>query len=67
MNSKILSIVINAVVAFAAIAFISFFMNKLINHSEESFVEYFQKKWFLFLGFVIFFVGYKHFFKKKEN
>lgn len=67
MNSKILPIIVNAVIAFAAIAFISFFMNKFLNHSEENFAEYFQKKWFIFLGFVIFFVGYKHFFKKKEN
>lgn len=67
MNPKIISIIINAVFAFAAIAFMSFFLNKYINHSEDSFVEYFQKKWFMFLGFVIFFLGYKHFFKKKEH
>lgn len=67
MNLKILPIIINAVIAFAAIAFISFLMNKFINHSEENFAEYFQQKWFMFLGFVIFFVVYKHFFKKKES
>ena len=37
MNPKILSIIINAVFAFAAIAFMSFFLNKYMNHSEDSF------------------------------
>ena len=65
MNPKIISIAINAIFAYIIILLLSFFMNKLMNHSDESFVDFFQKKWYIFLVFVIIFVGYKHFFKKK--
>ena len=53
MNTKLIATVINAVISFIIIVPISFLMNKFINDSEMTFMEFFNQKWYIFLIFVI--------------
>ena len=45
MNTKLIATVINAVISFIIIVPISFLMNKFINDSEMTFMEFFNQKW----------------------
>jgi hypothetical protein len=44
MNTKLIATVINAVISFIIIVSISFLMNKFINDSEMTFMEFFESK-----------------------
>ena len=56
MNTKLIATVINAVISFIIIVPISFLMNKFINDSEMTFMEFFNQKWYIFLIFLNYFL-----------
>ena len=66
MNTKLIATVINAVISFIIIVTISFLMNKFINDSEMTFMEFFNQKWYIFLIFVVIFAVYNTYFKNKK-
>lgn len=66
MNTKLIATVINAVISFIIIVPISFLMNKFINNSEVTFMEFFNQKWYIFLIFVVIFAVYNTYFKNKK-
>lgn len=66
MNTKLIATVINAVISFIIIVPISFLMNKFINDSEVTFMEFFNQKWYIFLIFVVIFAVYNTYFKNKK-
>ena len=66
MNTKLIATVINAVISFIIIVPISFFMNKFINDSEVTLMEFFNQKWYIFLIFVVVFAVYNTYFKNKK-
>ena len=66
MNTKLIATVINAVISFIIIIPISFLMNKFINDSEMTFMEFFNQKWYIFLIFVVIFAVYNTYFKNKK-
>ena len=66
MNTKLIATVINAVISFIIIVPISFFMNKFINDSEVTLMEFFNQKWYIFLIFVVIFAVYNTYFKNKK-
>ena len=66
MNTKLIATVINAVISFIIIVPISFLMNKFINDSEMTFMEFFNQKWYIFLIFVVIFAVYNTYFKNKK-
>ncbi len=66
MNTKLIATVINAVISFIIILPISFLMNKFINDSEMTFMEFFNQKWYIFLIFVVIFAVYNTYFKNKK-
>ncbi len=66
MNTKLIATVINAVISFIIIVPISFLMNKFINDSEITFMEFFNQKWYIFLIFVVIFAVYNTYFKNKK-
>lgn len=66
MNTKLIATVINAVISFIIIVPISFLMNKFINNSEVTFMEFFYQKWYIFLIFVVIFAVYNTYFKNKK-
>lgn len=66
MNTKLIATVINAVISFIIIVPISFLMNKFINNSEITFMEFFNQKWYIFLIFVVIFAVYNTYFKNKK-
>jgi ABC-type multidrug transport system permease subunit len=66
MNTKLIATVINTVISFIIIVPISFLMNKFINDSEMTFMEFFNQKWYIFLIFVVIFAVYNTYFKNKK-
>ena len=66
MNTKLIATVINAVISFIIIVPISFLMNKFINDSEMTFMEFFNQKWYIFLIFVVIFAVHNTYFKNKK-
>lgn len=66
MNTKLIATIINAVISFIIIVPISFLMNKFINDSEMTFMEFFNQKWYIFLIFVVIFAVYNTYFKNKK-
>lgn len=66
MNPNIIKAIINAVVSFVIIVPLSFLMNKFINNSEESFMQFFQEKWAILLAFVVIFTVYNTFLKGRK-
>lgn len=66
MNTKLIATVINAFISFIIIVPISFLMNKFINDSEMTFMEFFNQKWYIFLIFVVIFAVYNTYFKNKK-
>ena len=66
MNTKLIATVINAVISFIIIVPTSFLMNKFINNSEMTFMEFFNQKWYIFLIFVVIFAVYNTYFKNKK-
>ena len=62
MNTKLIATVINAVISFIIIVL----MNKFINDSEMTFMEFFHQKWYIFLIFVVIFAVYNTYFKNKK-
>lgn len=66
MNTKLIATVINAVISFIIIVPISFLMNKFINNSEVTLMEFFNQKWYIFLIFVVIFAVYNTYFKNKK-
>lgn len=66
MNPKIVKAIINAIVSFLVIVPLSFFMNKLINNSEDTFLKFFQEKWAILLTFVVIFTAYNSFLKDRR-
>ena len=66
MNTKLIATVINAVISFIIIVPISFLMNKFINNSEITFMEFFNQKGYIFLIFVVVFSVYNTYFKNKK-
>ena len=67
MNTKLIATVINAVISFIIIVPISFLMNKFINDSEMTFMEFFNQKWYIFLIFVVIFAVYNSYFKNRKS
>ena len=67
MNTKLIATVINAVISFIIIVPISFLMNKFINDSEMTFMEFFNQKWYIFLIFVVIFAVYNTYFKNRKS
>ena len=61
MNPKLIIAIINAIVSFVIIVPMSFFMNKFINNSEDTFVQFFQDKWLILTVFVLIFTIYNSF------
>ena len=66
MNTKLIATVINAVISFIIIVPISFLMNKFINNSEVTLMEFFNQKWYIFLIFLFIFAVYNTYFKNKK-
>ena len=66
MNTKLIATLINAVISFIIIVPISFLMNKFINNSEMTLMEFFNQKWYIFLIFVVIFAVYNTYFKNKK-
>lgn len=66
MNPKYIKAIINAVVSFVVIVPLSFFMNKFINNSEDTFSKFFQEKWIILLTFVVIFTVYNTFLKDRK-
>ncbi len=66
-NSKLISVLVNGIISFAILVLLSFFMNKFINNSQQTFTQFFQEKWMIFAGFALIFVLYKNFIQKKRN
>lgn len=66
MNPKLISAIVNAIVSFVIIIPLSYLMNKWINHSDDSFLEFFQEKWPVFLTFVLIFMMYNYFLKGRK-
>ena len=66
MNPTIIKAIINAVVSFVVIVPLSFFMNKFINNSEDTFMKFFQEKWAILLTFVVIFTIYNSFLKGRK-
>ena len=66
MNPKIILALINAVVSFVIIVPLSFFMNKFINNSEDTFIQFFNDKWAILLTFVVIFTAYNTFLKGRK-
>ena len=67
MNTKLIATVINAVISFIIIVPISFLMNKFINNSEVTLMEFFNQKWYVFLIFVVIFAVYNSYFKNRKS
>ena len=67
MNTKLIATLINAVISFIIIVPISFLMNKFINDSEMTFMEFFNQKWYIFLIFVVIFAVYNTYFKNRKS
>lgn len=66
MNPKIIIALVNAIISFVMIVPISFFMNKYVNQSEESFMVFFSEKWPILLTFVFIFTAYHVFLKGRK-
>ena len=66
MNPTIIKAIINAIVSFVVIVPLSFFMNKFINNSEDTFIKFFQEKWAILLTFVVIFTIYNSFLKGRK-
>ncbi len=66
MNSKLIIAIINAIVSFIVIVPLSFFMNKFINNSEDTFMQFFQQKWMILTVFVLIFTIYNSFLKGRK-
>jgi hypothetical protein len=66
MNPKLIIAIINAIVSFAIIVPMSFFMNKFINNSGDTFVQFFQDKWLILTVFVLIFTIYNSFLKGRK-
>lgn len=66
MNPKIILAIINAIVSFVIIVPLSFLMNKFINSSEDTFMQFFNDKWVILLTFVIIFTAYNTFLKGRK-
>ena len=66
MNPKLIIAIINAIVSFVIIVPMSFFMNKFINNSEDTFVQFFQDKWLILTVFVLIFTTYNSFLKGRK-
>ena len=66
MNPKLIIAIINAIVSFVIIVPMSFFMNKFINNSEDTFVQFFQDKWLILTVFVLIFTIYNSFLKGRK-
>ncbi len=67
MNPKFISALINAVISFVVILALSFFMNKFINNSTQTFMEFFQERWMILVGFVLIFTIYNSFIKGRKS
>ena len=66
MNPKLIIAIINAIVSFVIIVPMSFFMNKFINNSEDTFLQFFQDKWLILTVFVLIFTTYNSFLKGRK-
>lgn len=66
MNSKLIPAIINAIISFIVIVPLSFFMNKLINNSAQTFMEFFKEKWIILTVLVLIFTIYNHFLKGRK-
>ena len=66
MNPKLIIAIINAIVSFVIIVPMSFFMNKFINNSGDTFVQFFQDKWLILTVFVLIFTIYNSFLKGRK-
>ena len=66
MNSKLIIAIINTIVSFIVIVPLSFFMNKFINNSEDTFMQFFQQKWMILTVFVLIFTIYNSFLKGRK-
>ena len=66
MNPKLIIAIINAIVSFVIIVPMSFFMNKFINNSEDTFIQFFQDKWLILTVFVLIFTIYNSFLKGRK-
>ena len=66
MNPTIIKAIINAIVSFVVIVPLSFFMNKFINNSGDTFIKFFQEKWAILLTFVVIFTIYNSFLKGRK-
>ena len=66
MNPKLIIAIVNAIVSFVIIVPMSFFMNKFINNSEDTFIQFFQDKWLILTVFVLIFTIYNSFLKGRK-
>ena len=66
MNPKFISAIINAIISFIIIVPMSFFMNKFINNSEDTFVQFFQDKWLILPALVLLFTIYNTYLKERK-
>ena len=66
MNPKIILAIINAIVSFVIIVPLSFLMNKFINSSEDTFMQFFNDKWIILLTFVMIYTAYNTFLRGRK-
>jgi|GEM_PF-1779658 len=66
MNPKLIIAIINAIVSFVIIVPMIFLMNKFINNSEDTFLQFFQDKWLILTVFVLIFTIYNSFLKGRK-
>lgn len=66
MNKKLIPALVSAVISFAILTLLSYFMTRFLLNSNQIFIEFFSEKWLVILAVVIVFVGYKNFFSKNK-
>lgn len=66
MKTKIIPVLLQALVSFVILTALSYFMNQWINGSQQLFSEYFQERWPVLLALVVFYTAYKVFLNNRK-
>lgn len=66
MSPKIIGALINCIISFVILSVLSFFMDKLVNHSELGFIDFLKARWMYFLAIVLIYTIYTNFIKGKN-
>ncbi len=61
MNTKLLSIIVTAILSFIILAGLSFLMDKMMGVSKLTFLEFLKARWFYFAGIIAIFLIYTNY------